>query len=91
MIAGGLLMTIIEEKMNIKQINQVAENLKKIGVSIVLLIGGEPFVRKDISEIVRAFTSRNIHVRKQTNGAATREQLEDWTEEPITKKNWEIF
>ena len=64
------------QEMNIEQINQVAENLKKIGVGIVLLIGGEPFVRKDISEIVKAFTSRNIHVRMQTNGVATREQLE---------------
>jgi len=50
------------QEMNIEQINQVAENLKKIGVCIVLLIGGEPFVRKDISESVKAFTSRNIHV-----------------------------
>ncbi len=65
------------QEMNIDQINKVAENLKKIGVTIVLLIGGEPFVRKDISEIVKAFTSRNIHVRMQTNGIATREQLED--------------
>ena len=65
------------QEMNIKQINQVAENLKKIGVTIVLLIGGEPFVRKDIAEIVKAFTSRDIHVRMQTNGIATPEQLEE--------------
>ena len=65
------------QEMNIDQINKVAENLKKIGVTIVLLIGGEPFVRKDISQIVKAFTSRDIHVRMQTNGVATREQLED--------------
>ena len=61
--------------MNIDQINQVAENLKKIGVNIVLLIGGEPFVRKDIDQIVKAFTSRNMHVRMQTNGIATEKQL----------------
>ena len=48
---------------------------KKIGVNIVLLIGGEPFVRKDIDKIVKAFTSRNIHVRMQTNGIATDKQL----------------
>ena len=65
------------QEMNIEQINKVAENLKKIGVTIVLLIGGEPFVRKDISEIVKAFTSRNMHVRMQTNGIATKKQLED--------------
>lgn len=64
-------------EMNIGQINNVAENLKKIGVNIVLLIGGEPFVRKDIHEIVKAFTSRNIHVRMQTNGIATKKQLQE--------------
>ena len=63
--------------MNIDQINNVAHNLKKIGVNIVLLIGGEPFVRKDIHLIVKAFTSRGIHVRLQTNGLATEEQLEN--------------
>ena len=45
--------------MNIAQINKLAENLKKIGVTVVLLIGGEPFVRKDIHQIVKAFTSRD--------------------------------
>ena len=64
------------QEMNIAQINKLAENLKKIGVTVVLLIGGEPFVRKDIHQIVKAFTSRDIHVRLQTNGVATREQLE---------------
>ena len=65
------------QEMNIDQINKVAENLKKIGVNIVLLIGGEPFVRKDIHLIVKAFTSRNIHVRMQTNGIATEKQLSE--------------
>ena len=65
------------QEMNINQIELVAENLKKIGVSIVLLIGGEPFVRKDIHQIVRAFTKRDIHVRMQTNGLASDEQLEN--------------
>src|SRR6056300_1256131 len=63
------------QEMNIDQINKVAENLKKIGVNIVLLIGGEPFVRKDIDKIVKASTSRNIHIRMQTNGIATEKQL----------------
>lgn len=65
------------QEMNINQIELMAENLKDIGVSIVLLIGGEPFVRKDIHKIVKAFTSRDIHVRMQTNGLATEKQLEE--------------
>lgn len=62
-------------EMNIDQINLVAKNLKKIGVNIVLLIGGEPFVRRDINKIVKAFTDQSIHVRMQTNGIATAEML----------------
>ena len=65
------------QEMDIDQINKVAENLKKIGVTIVLLIGGEPFVRKDIALIVKAFQDRGIHARMQTNGVATSEQLKE--------------
>jgi MoaA/NifB/PqqE/SkfB family radical SAM enzyme len=63
-------------EMTIDQIQAVASNLAEIGVCIVLLIGGEPFVRKDLPEIIRAFTSVGIHVRMQTNGLASREMLQ---------------
>ena len=63
-------------EMTIDQIRAMADNLADIGVCIVLLIGGEPFVRKDIAEIVQAFTRVGIHVRLQTNGLATKQQLE---------------
>src|SRR5260370_30605680 len=55
----------------------MADNLAAIGVCMVLLIGGEPFVRKDLPDIVKAFTERGIHVRMQTNGLATRKALEE--------------
>ena len=57
------------------EIEVIAENLGRIGVAIVLLTGGEPFVRKDLPEIVRAFVRRGIHVRMQTNGLASEEAL----------------
>jgi len=62
-------------EMTIKQIRQMATNLSKIGVCIVLLIGGEPFIHKGLPEIVKAFTDMNIHVRLQTNGLASSEEL----------------
>jgi MoaA/NifB/PqqE/SkfB family radical SAM enzyme len=62
--------------MKINQINLLSDNLAKIGVSIVLLIGGEPFIRRDIDQIVSAFTRNGIFVRLQTNGLATKKQLE---------------
>jgi MoaA/NifB/PqqE/SkfB family radical SAM enzyme len=64
------------DEMSLAQIEQVAKNLAEIGVCIVLLIGGEPFVRKDLPEIIGAFTRNGIHVRMQTNGLASRAMLE---------------
>jgi len=60
-------------------------NLKIIGVSIVLLIGGEPFVRRDIPGIVRTFQSEGIYMRLQTNGMATREAMQA-LRAPVTKE-----
>ncbi len=56
-------------------VRRVAENLERIGVSIVLLTGGEPFVRQDLPEIVHEFARRGMHVRIQTNGLAGEERL----------------
>jgi MoaA/NifB/PqqE/SkfB family radical SAM enzyme len=60
----------------ISEVESIAENFAKLGVAIVLLTGGEPFARKDLPQIVRAFESRGIHVRMQTNGFATEAQIE---------------
>jgi MoaA/NifB/PqqE/SkfB family radical SAM enzyme len=63
-------------EMNIHQIRQMAENFAEIGVCMVLLIGGEPFARRDLPDIIEAFVSNDIHVRMQTNGLASREMLQ---------------
>lgn len=65
---------------SIYEIENIAENFKKMGVAIVLLTGGEPFARKDLPQIVKAFESRDIHVRMQTNGFATESQIIDCIE-----------
>jgi MoaA/NifB/PqqE/SkfB family radical SAM enzyme len=63
------------------KIEKIAENLKKIGVGVVLLTGGEPFLRKDIDMIVKAFKSRGMDVRLQTNGYKTdREKIKKCVE-----------
>ena len=63
-------------ELTLDEIRAAAENLAAIGVCVVLLIGGEPFVRKDLPEIVEAFTRVGIHVRLQTAGLASRDALE---------------
>ena len=62
-------------EVELDEIKRIADNLKKIGGAIVLLTGGEPFARKDLPEIIYEFESRGIHVRMQTNGFATEEQV----------------
>lgn len=62
---------------SLEEVDRIAANLRKIGTAIVLLTGGEPFIRRDIAGIVKCFESRGIHVRTQTNGLATAEQLRD--------------
>lgn len=57
------------------EVKRVADNFASMGVAIVLLTGGEPFARKDLPEIIRAFESRGVHVRMQTNGLASEEQI----------------
>ena len=63
-------------EVTIEEIKHIADNLAEIGVAIVLLTGGEPFIRKDIHEIIYAFESRGIHVRMQTNGFASEKMIE---------------
>lgn len=58
------------------EIQRIADNFRTMGVAMVLLTGGEPFTRQDLPEIVRAFVSRGIHVRMQTNGLATEERIQ---------------
>jgi len=58
-------------------IEKIAKNLRKIGAGVVLLTGGEPFLRKDLPEIIRILTAEGLNPRLQTAGmTTTRAQLE---------------
>ena len=54
------------------KIEKIAENLQKIGAGLILLTGGEPFMRPDIPDIVKIFKSRNLDVRSQTAGLVSK-------------------
>ncbi|MEI8138462.1 MAG: radical SAM protein [bacterium] len=59
------------------EIQRIADNFVKLRVAMVLLTGGEPFARQDLPAIIRAFESRGIHVRMQTNGLASEERIQE--------------
>ena len=46
----------------------VAERLRALGARHIVLTGGEPFLRRDLPEIVALFARRGFSVRIQTNG-----------------------
>lgn len=66
-----------QEETTTDNARRIAENLAKIGTSIVLLTGGEPFVRRDICTIAGAMIENGVHPRLQTNGLAKKSQLEE--------------
>lgn len=66
-----------QEECSLDQAKRIASNLASIGTSIVLLTGGEPFARSDLSKIAASFIAEGIHPRIQTNGFASQEELEE--------------
>lgn len=61
-------------ELTLAEIEKVVKNLVKIRAGVVLLTGGEPFLREDLPEIVKIFTKNGLNVRLQTAGLATRKE-----------------
>jgi len=57
------------EELNLDQIEVLASRLRDIGVVVVSLSGGEPFMREDLPEIARIFKRKGLITRLMTNAA----------------------
>ena len=55
----------------------VIDNLGSLGTSVLLLTGGEPFVRADLPKLAKRAIENGIHPRIQTNGLATESKLKE--------------
>jgi len=58
-----------------EKIEAIAGNLRAIGCGVILLTGGEPFMRQDIAEIVKSFKTYGLDLRLQTAGLSSRFDL----------------
>jgi len=56
---------------------KIIESLKKIGTSVILFTGGEPFIRPDLHQLVKRCVELGMHPRIQTNGLATESALKE--------------
>ena len=48
------------QELTVAEFSRIADELSQLGTFIVSIEGGEPFVRKDLIDIVRAFSRRHI-------------------------------
>lgn len=62
------------KEVSLDDIRKIVKNLVKIGAGVVLLTGGEPFLREDLPEIVKIFIENGLNVRLQTAGLTTRKE-----------------
>lgn len=63
-------------EMTLGEIEQCVRVLKKLKVQNIVLTGGEPLLRPDISDIVKLFNDHGFTTRLQTNGTlVTREKI----------------
>ena len=65
-----------EKELSLPEIEKLADVLDALNIGVLLLTGGEPFMRNDISEIINIFSRKGFTVRLQTNGIlATEEKI----------------
>jgi MoaA/NifB/PqqE/SkfB family radical SAM enzyme len=55
-------------ELNLEQIRRVARILKQLKLPYVVLTGGDPFLRRDVIEIIRIFSRQGFHTRIESNG-----------------------
>jgi len=57
-----------EKDMSLDEIEKISDILDKLGTGVVLITGGEPFLREDLPDIIKIFSRKHMDVRLQTNG-----------------------
>lgn len=62
-------------EMNTKEIKNVVDQLTDLGVKNISIIGGEPLIRKDLYEIVKYVTEKNIVAGISTNGTLLKDEF----------------
>lgn len=62
-----------ERELSVPEIDRLAGVLYRLGTGVLVITGGEPFMRRDLPDVIRCFTKRGLTVRLQTNGVLAAE------------------
>ena len=60
---------------NLKYLKKAIEDAREIGLNRVKVTGGEPFLRKDIIDIIEYLHAQNITVDIETNGTLVNKEI----------------
>ncbi len=58
----------LKTNLSIPEIRNMSEQIDKLGIFIINLIGGEPLVWKNLDEIIAALDAQKFHISLTTNG-----------------------
>lgn len=58
-----------QDELSINEIRNIVNQFKELNVPVVLLSGGEPFVREDLNEIIHIIKEAGIKISISTNGS----------------------
>jgi len=56
------------KELTLDQIEVVAQRLQNLGSHHLVITGGEPFMRRDLPEVIKIFKAHGFSIRIQTNG-----------------------
>lgn len=63
-----------QKEMSLHDLGHLASVLRDLNTGVVVLTGGEPFLRNDLPDIIRVFKKSGLNTRVQTNGVACSEE-----------------
>lgn len=58
----------LPNELNLREIQQIAEDLRTLGLRHIVYSGGEPLLRRDFPDICRTFSALNVRQTLLTNG-----------------------
>ncbi len=70
----------IQPELSVAEIAGLIAEARQLGTNYIVLIGGEPFIRTDLSEIVEAILSLGIRIGFATNGTLLSEKSLSWVQ-----------
>lgn len=79
-----------EDDLSLKQISDTIDQSKELGLKLVKLTGGEPFLRSDILKVIELIDSKQMTLHIETNGTLIDQEVIDLLKK-VQKNNTGFF